>query len=116
VQVRSASDIREVRASVRDVCGAHGMDHDRCADAQLAVSELVGNALRHGTPPIDVEVRWRDGHVLLSVADEAAALPQPRQAVSAGAESGRGLQLVAAVAAAWGCEPYGHGKRVWARL
>ncbi len=99
---------------VRELCQEHHVEGRQCYDAELAVSELLGNALRHGRPPIELEVSWLDGGVLVSVVD-AQPLRQPEQLAPAPtAESGRGLQLIDAVARSWGCEPRRDGKRVWA--
>jgi anti-sigma regulatory factor (Ser/Thr protein kinase) len=112
--VRSARDVRSARASVRDVCRLHAIGDDQCADAQLAVSELLGNALRHGREPIDLDVRCSEGHVLLTVEDASSVAPRPRPEIAATQESGRGLLLIESVSDRWGCEPTATGKRVWA--
>ena len=112
--VRSARDVRSARASVRDVCRMHHIGDDRCADAQLAVSELLGNALRHGREPIDFDVRCSQGHVLLTVEDGSSAVPRPRPELEMSQESGRGMLLVESVSDRWGYEPTARGKRVWA--
>ncbi len=63
----------------------------------LAVSELVTNAVRHGRPPVDLTVSRGADVVLVQVHDEdAAELPQVAPA-DPFAESGRGLDIVAAV-------------------
>lgn len=112
--VLSPVQVRDARACVREMCAAHHVTGDRCDDAQLAISELVGNALRHGRQPIEVEVSWTDSGVLMSVADSGPLRPHLLSAPSGSAESGRGLQLVQAVARSWGCDPTSAGKRVWA--
>ncbi|MCW2571839.1 MAG: uncharacterized protein JWO88_1897 [Frankiales bacterium] len=82
----------------------------------LVVSELVGNAIRHGRPPINFSLR-RAGHgVRVDVHDEEARLPVAPD-VGHGAESGRGMLLVDAVATESGVEQIeGDGKVVWARV
>lgn len=84
----------------------------------LVTSELVTNALRHARTSITVFVRPQaEGCVRVEVFDRDTRLPM---AVSADddATSGRGLHIVAAVAADWGSrteERDGiHGKVVWA--
>jgi len=84
-------------------------------DAALAVSELVTNAIRHGLPPVGLLLRRRLGQVRMDVND---ARPGP---VTAGerpgdlAESGRGLEIVDAVADESGSEHIpGDGKFVYA--
>lgn len=115
-RVSSPWEVRDARASVRHLCHEHHVDSTRCHDAELAVSELLGNALRHGAPPIDLEVDWVDDAVLVVVADHEPAFERGPWPPPSGAESGRGLQLVDAVARSWGCDPLPDGKRVWARL
>ena len=82
----------------------------------LVVSELVGNAVRHGRPPVDMRLRKAGRGVRVDVHDEDATAPSVTHA-AAEAESGRGLFLVDAVAAESGVEQVeGDGKVVWARV
>jgi anti-sigma regulatory factor (Ser/Thr protein kinase) len=115
-RVSSPLEVRDARACVRRFCHEHHIGGTRCEDAELAVSELLGNALRHGRPPIEVEVTWSGDGVLVSVADgQPVTLPEG-VAPAVTAESGRGLQLIDAVSRSWGCDPLPGGKRVWALL
>jgi anti-sigma regulatory factor (Ser/Thr protein kinase) len=82
----------------------------------LVVSELVGNAVRHGRPPVGMRLRKAGRGVRVDVHDEGASAPMANEA-SSEAESGRGLFLVDAVAAESGVEHIeGDGKVVWARV
>lgn len=87
--------------------------------AELAVSELVTNALLHGEPPVQVRVRGTLEHPRVEVRDASNDPPRlPGSAASAGAEVtlltfGRGLALVARASEAWGAEVEGDGKVVW---
>lgn len=81
-------------------------------DAALVLSELVGNAVRHGSPLPDggIEVSWqREGAVVrLEVCDGGggpagvAAEGGPRATSSTTAEGGRGLAIVSRLAVTWG--------------
>ena len=65
----------------------------------LAVSELVTNAVRHGWPPVSVELQRQEQQVHLHVHDgNPVEPPVPADEVDADAESGRGFGIVAAVA------------------
>ncbi|MFF9436379.1 ATP-binding protein [Streptomyces sp. NPDC014735] len=89
---------------------------DRAEDIRLCVSELVTNALVHGTTSgrgflvkldVDEEV------VRLEVHDSRRQHPQTRQAAATDT-SGRGLALVDALSDGWGVQdrtPF--GKIVW---
>ena len=82
----------------------------------LVVSELVGNAVRHGRPPVDLRLRQAGRGVRIDVHDEEAAPPSAAE-LTADAESCRGLLLVEAVAVESGVEHLaGDGKVVWARV
>ena len=85
-------------------------------DAALVVTELVTNALLHGGPSVRLRVRSDASAVRVEVEDDGDELPVAvRQ--SAGAMTGRGLSLVAAVSRTWGVEPASPaGKVVWAEL
>ncbi len=87
-------------------------------DGQLLLSELVTNALLHGTERgrlILVEATISPAALLLEVHDASATLPEPRQATDSD-ERGRGLLLVDLIADQWGCRPRpgGMGKVTWA--
>ena len=82
------------------------------------VSELVGNAVRHGRPPVGMLLRRTSRGVRVEVHDERSeAAPSDAALSGADAESGRGLFLVDAVSAETGVEQVaGDGKVVWATL
>ncbi len=84
-------------------------------DAQLVVTELATNAVVHARSPFSVELQRRDGGVRLAVRDAGRARPILRDPDPLDT-SGRGLRIVAALAAGWGVEPDGDGKTVWADL
>lgn len=82
----------------------------------LTVSELVGNAVRHGRPPFGLQLKRSGAGVRVAVHDGATKEPALAGA-DASAESGRGLLLVDAVASATGVEQIdGDGKHVWAQI
>jgi anti-sigma regulatory factor (Ser/Thr protein kinase) len=93
--------------------------------AELVVSELVTNSLRHGLlsaqwmpgeHPIGLTILRLDPYLMCVVADPGLACPV-RMDSCASAESGRGLQVVEACSVRWGWEPVaGEGKVVWALL
>ncbi|MGW4285762.1 ATP-binding protein [Streptomyces sp. NPDC004673] len=86
-------------------------------DAALVVSELVANAVRHaGRESIRVVVeRVAPRAVRVAVADFSRTLPEPRTPTTDD-ENGRGLPLIAALAANWGTDERRWGKVVWAEL
>ena len=106
--------IRTARGFLTSVARRLDLPTDTVAVAELALSEIVTNAVVHGEPPIVVEVRATVDRLLVSVADAGPALPHADE-THLDATGGRGLAIVAAVAGAWGCEPdpLGPGKRIW---
>jgi PAS domain S-box-containing protein len=107
--------VAQARRFVRDRLEAAGWTEE--ADvAELLVSEIATNAVRYGTPPYLVTVEFSGDCVEVAVADEELA--PPRAATGGGdlAESGRGLLLVAELAANWGTRSRQGGKSVWFTL
>jgi hypothetical protein len=86
--------------------------------AQLAISELVTNALLHARDPITVRVRGTYEHPRVEVTDGSTT--PPRVPMPAADEMddllttfGRGLSIVAMCAVTWGAALESDGKFVW---
>lgn len=108
--------VRRARQFVRAGLDPAGQPANPATDsAVLMVSELVTNAIRHGSGPVHVELEVDTGVVRVGVTDESAARPVPRDA-AADAESGRGMLLVSSLADRWGSDPWPPGKKVWFEL
>jgi anti-sigma regulatory factor (Ser/Thr protein kinase) len=106
---------RAVRAFVGAVLGP---GHPCGDDAVLLVNELFGNSLRHsssGRPGemVTVTVTACPGIVRVEVADLSGPGVPELRAVGAEAEGGRGLGLVAALAARWGWRRRGGRTVTW---
>ncbi|MFI1147638.1 SpoIIE family protein phosphatase [Streptomyces sp. NPDC020817] len=80
--------------------------------AELMLSELVTNAVRYGTEPIQVRL-VHDRSLICEVSDGSNTAPHLRRAAST-EEGGRGLFLVAQLARAWGTRYTTQGKVIWA--
>lgn len=84
-------------------------------DAALLVSEVVANAIRHGSGQVQLEIECHPGGVRIEVSDSSSILPQ-RRASPWHAEGGRGILLLDELASAWGVERTWSGKTVWFEL
>ncbi|WP_427920631.1 ATP-binding protein [Streptomyces sp. cg40] len=116
--------VPELRHAVRAYLGGGGPH----PEVELCVSELVSNVIRHvgeGTP-VRVwvarvgQVGPGDDRIRVEVTDpDPRALPVLLDATTdtgLGAESGRGLMLLDAVALRWGVEQGVSGKVVWCEV
>jgi serine/threonine-protein kinase RsbW len=120
--VRSARSPRRARGLLRGQLEVWGVDKEAVEVAELLVSELVTNAVRHATRPtgrlvaVGVELApWR--LLRVEVADTSAVPPVVKEGWDPEGESGRGLLLVRELAADWGTYPRRHvGKVVWFTL
>lgn len=105
------------RAVMREMLTGVGIPAVAIESACTVASELVTNALMHGSPPVALDV-CADGDVIeVVVRDSSASVPHVRDVreVTPG-EGGYGLRIVAAMSDAWGTRPDGDGKAVWSRL
>jgi anti-sigma regulatory factor (Ser/Thr protein kinase) len=105
-QAPSASLVRhELRAWLEE----KGFIGETVDDARVVVSELVGNSVRHAAPlPVnDIVVSWclDNGDLVISVSDGGSETTQPHPVVAnQSAISGRGLNIVEALAERWWVE------------
>lgn len=90
-----------------------GAGHERwLGDAQLAVSELCTNVVLHAHTPFEVTVHVSPDGVYVQVWDDDPVLPA-RRVSSTASTTGRGLELLTAVATSSGVLAVGPAKVVW---
>ncbi|SDY91048.1 Histidine kinase-like ATPase domain-containing protein [Micromonospora pattaloongensis] len=82
-------------------------------DVELVVSELVGNALRHGRGRPVLRLSGMRDWLRIEVVDDSEVMPRSRRS---GADGGWGLHLIERLSTAWGVDPRPHGKVVWCEL
>ncbi len=115
--------VQVARRWVADTCHDIGRP-DLVECAEMGVTELVTNALLHGEPPIHVGMRGTKEHPRVEVHDRSTEPP-----VLPGSETlldfdldgdddvlltfGRGLDIVARCATAWGADIEADGKILW---
>ncbi|MFI5861166.1 ATP-binding protein [Streptomyces sp. NPDC051546] len=90
------------------------------SDVALLTSELVTNALLHGSlwdRYLRVAVRLTEAVLRIEVTDpKGERRPEPRAPLSDHDQFGRGLHIVKALSESWGCTGRVVGKTVWAEL
>lgn len=106
----------QARRVVREVL-AEIVPADVTETAELLVSELVTNAITHGTGTVTVSIDLTDETLAVTVGDDEPSQPelQPERLMALG---GRGLRMIESLASSWGVEQHvdGPGKDVWFRL
>lgn len=89
------------------------LDGDRVEECVLALDELMSNGLRHGRPPVEVEVCATKDGVLVVVHDRAVEDPPRPTSTQDPAEGGMGFVMVAHVSLACGWTTEEDCKAVW---
>ncbi len=104
---------RDIRLWARSWMQTHPVAGVTVDDVQLALAELVSNAIRHGSGPVDVEIVAEASSLRLNVSDSSNVMPRQPSAAGNGS-GGRGLMLAGKVATRWAANPRpGGGKTVW---
>lgn len=100
------------------VDGCPGMPSQKVDVARLLVTELVSNAVRHGSGSVVLVVTCERAGLRVDVHDESPEMPFVVQSQPL-MEGGAGLRIVASLASRWGVDPRRDGrpgKRVWFAL
>lgn len=122
----AASAVPGAREELVELLESLGVPDGTVVEAELAASELLGNAIMHGRPDHDgvvqLRVRVRDHVVEVAVTDGGPADGQvvdirPRR-TSVVATRGRGLRIVRSLAHEWGVivDEAGGDTTVWAAI
>lgn len=85
-------------------------------DAELLVSELVTNAVKHSSGDIGLSVSCDDDYLHIEVRDKSRIGIPEVHVVGPTDETGRGLALVEHIATRWGWTKGRSGKVVWIDL
>ncbi|MFF1451278.1 SpoIIE family protein phosphatase [Streptomyces sp. NPDC058274] len=99
------------RRRTREQLDAWAVDDETAFNTQLIVSELVTNAVKYGSPPLQLRL-IHDRTLTCEVRDAGAAAPHVRHAGTVD-EGGRGLFIAAQLAQAWGTRYTAPGKTIW---
>jgi hypothetical protein len=111
--------VHEARRWAAEACSE--IDREDLAEcAELGVSELIGNAILHGEPPVRMRMRGTPEHPRIEVSDGSRQPPELPEANTRHPIDddplitfGRGLDIVARCSDAWGADVDEHGKVVW---
>lgn len=99
---------------------AHSVGAELRHEAEIVVTELAANSVRHARPLPDgrIRARWRvkDGLVEVEVCDGGGATAPVACRVSPLASNGRGLRVVRSIAHEWGVRDDAGTRTVWAAL
>jgi serine/threonine-protein kinase RsbW len=115
-----AASVALVRRTLVEDLETRNVPTEVVDEAEIVVSELVSNAIRHARPLADgnLRVHWKvkAGVVEVEVTDgggESTPRPAPRTVWAA---SGRGLRIVRSLAHEWGVSEDRNGTTVWASV
>lgn len=107
---RDPAAVAHIRTEATGWLAAWGLEELGYA-TELILSELITNAIRYSTGPIQVRL-MRTRSLICEVADGSTTAPHLRRAATTD-EGGRGLYLVSRFAQRWGTRYLDRGKIVW---
>nr|WSZ99878.1 SpoIIE family protein phosphatase [Streptomyces sp. NBC_00857] len=109
---RDPAIVAEARKNASQQLTTWGVE-DAAFTTELVVSELVTNAIRHATDPIQLRLIRQPHSLICEVSDGSTTTPHLRRARLFD-EGGRGLLLIAQLTPRWGTRHHAHGKTIWA--
>lgn len=114
------ASVPQARAAFVDDVSGSALDQVVVDESETVISELVANAILHGSPLPDGTVRlhWkvRSPRVELEITDGGSTgTPQPKKQ-NPWAASGRGLRIVRSLAHEWGISDEDGRTTVWAAM
>ena len=116
-KMTSAVDVRRAVVSELRKLGVNGTVID---EAEIVLSELVSNAVRHARPLADgaIRVSWTvRGDVVEAEVTDGGGPTTPRLSPrSLWSANGRGLRIVRSLAHEWGVYEDANGRTVWVSL
>jgi anti-sigma regulatory factor (Ser/Thr protein kinase) len=109
---------RTARALTRAVLNAWGYTVEEELDlVEIVVSELITNAVLHAGAGVPLRLHLHAGHRLRVTVSDGSAIQPIVHSLDGEADSGRGLQIIAAIVDRWGVDDRGdEGKSVWVEL
>ena len=109
--------IPAARAFLKQLLHGWDVSDQVIEDASLLTTELMSNAVEHGTGVVHLEIAVHDGLLRVGVHDASVEQPVQRDITSSSIE-GRGIWLVQSIARDWGSDSSGEepGKTVWFEL
>jgi anti-sigma regulatory factor (Ser/Thr protein kinase) len=115
-----AASVPRMRRTIVDDLRGRDVPKDVVEEAEMVVSELLGNSVRHASPLPDgtIRIHWqvKGGVVELDVTDGGGrTAPKPLQP-SVYSLFGRGLRIVRYLAHEWGVLDEDRGSTVWVCL
>jgi anti-sigma regulatory factor (Ser/Thr protein kinase) len=114
------ASVSEARRLARDVA-ASLLDEAQLQAFELVVSEVVSNAVRHGTSaaaaePIRFALTPKDGYICVQVTDSGPGLVPKPGALETDDDGGFGLFIVEQLTRRWGVTREDSRTRVWFEL
>ena len=112
----AVTELRELRGALHRALAERAAGAEGAAKVALVATELAGNALLHGLPPVEVRLLSDDGHWLIEVTDSNPADPPTVASPGQATAGGRGLRIARALSTGIGWYIGGQAKHVWATV
>jgi anti-sigma regulatory factor (Ser/Thr protein kinase) len=107
--------VTNVRGDLAPKLAGWGLAGEATEPTLVVVTELISNAVEHGSAPVMLSVNFLGDLVRVEVHDASSDPPQ-RQPHDPRQQRGRGLHLVEGLSSQWGWTQEAGGKTVWAQV